>query len=90
MQEGPAARATGPFSRTERRPYGLVGSEVAGAVDSVPAGLWCFLAFFSGLAADVDGSVLDGSGAVAELGVPLLEALSAWGSGGVVAAGSVP
>lgn len=76
-QEGPAARATGPYFKLEPNRYGLVGCVVAGADSS--AGLWwCFLAFLSDLASVA--SVEPGSEAVAELGVPLEAALSACGA----------
>jgi len=87
LDKGPAAHATGPFSRTERPSY-FGESELlgAGSEASAPAGFLCFLDFFS-VGAGAAESVAPGSAAVAELGVPLEAALSASGAG--AAAGSV-
>jgi hypothetical protein len=46
-------------------------------VVSEPAGLWCFLAFFSDLASGDGAASVVESEAVADVGVPLLVALSA-------------
>ena len=88
MKKARRASATG-LIWSRNGSYGF-GVWALGSGASAPAGLWCFLAFFSGLAsaAGAEASV-DGSEAVAELGVPLALA-SAAGSWAGVAAGSVP